>query len=60
MEGPAVKIPDWLQYDFWRLVDAGLGTLPEICEQWTLRAFIEAHEFLNLKDEAERKARETK
>lgn len=53
-----VVIPEWVNWDIWRVVDAGMGTLVEVSERWTLRGLIEAHQVLDLKADAERKARE--
>lgn len=53
-----IAIPDWVRWDIWRVVDAGLGSLVDVSQRWTLRSLIEAHQVLDLKADADRQSRE--
>ena len=39
---------------FWRLVLAGVATLPELHREWTLEDILDAHEALDAKEALER------
>lgn len=51
-------MPDWVSFDIWRVVRAGLGDLNDVAEVWTIRGLIEAHALLDLDEELAAKNRE--
>ena len=49
----SIEIPATLDYDVWRLVGAGLGTLVEIENEWSIEDVYNAHMFLDVREDLE-------
>ena len=51
----ALKRVPFYMFDLYRLADAGLGSVTDICEKWSMNMVVDALEVLNIKDEVERR-----
>jgi hypothetical protein len=50
-----VDVPSELRWDIWRPVLAGLGTLAEVSELWSIIDLLDANLALDIREDVERK-----
>ncbi len=51
----ALKSVPFYMFDLYRLASAGLGSIAEICEKWSMNMVVDALQVLDIKDEIERR-----